>query len=286
MIRIGLGAWRIMPRPLKCWDRRLLSQTSSHPEYREAFVLDPSVDLIAFLTQRLAEGSEAYRQLVHPSSTHVVSAYSHYLYTHQQYNYNDLGEFSFHLFAAQCLPPPPTATTTAHLISASASGSSSRHSVMLWPDQVLIESLLPEDVPAVARYIIQKTPHCQSALNTLQKEINADSTISSLPGLTAIAKVTAAHSVVQAKRSLDLLRTAFAQPPSSATITTSTSTSGGGDRVGRCEEVRFVLAVDAGTRRHSAANVTLLPCGDSYETVWNEKQAIRIAEAHCVAAIP
>eukprot|EP01039_Chlorochromonas_danica_P006278 gene6278-6921_t len=203
-----------MPRPLKCWDRRLLSQTSSHPEYREAFVLDPSVDLIAFLTQRLAEGSEAYRQLV------------------------------------------------------------------------LIESLLPEDVPAVARYIIQKTPHCQSALNTLQKEINADSTISSLPGLTAIAKVTAAHSVVQAKRSLDLLRTAFAQPPSSATITTSTSTSGGGDRVGRCEEVRFVLAVDAGTRRHSAANVTLLPCGDSYETVWNEKQAIRIAEAHCVAAIP
>lgn len=279
MRRIGLGAWHVIPRPHQCWDRKILSQISffssgPHPDYREAFVLDPSVDLSALLTQRLAEGSEAFRQLVHPSSTHIVSAYSHYLYTHQRYNYNDLGEFSFHLFAAQCLPP--TARTSA-LSVCTTPGGSSRHSVMLWPDQVLIESLLPEDVPAVAKYMIQKTPHSQSALDALRKELNADSTISSLPGLTAIAKVTAAHSVVQAKRSLDLLRTAFAQP-SQATLTTSTN------QVEQCEEVRFVLAVDAGTRRHSAANVTLLPCGDSYETVWNGKQASRIAEAHCVAA--
>lgn len=220
-------------------------------EFRDVFVFDPSFDLKGFLRNP----ANNQRAIVHPDSQHIISKYSLYLYDHKQYNYNDLGEFSLGLLAAEYIK-----TSTSNM-DATTAGQAGTHNVLFWPEGVMLSGLLPADIPLVADYMLNKLSTV-SDIPALHSKVNAQCIVSQLT-TTLVTKITKTHTFANALQATMLMSTAFYE---------------------HNEPVNYALAVDllGGTRK---GNVLLLPGNDVFEAVWHSRQAQGIVQDYRADAL-
>ena len=171
---------------MRTW-RILCRRVSSTTNYRDIFVHDHSVvNTAAFLGY-----NEAKVPINHPTGVHTIAAYSAQIHRHSTYNFNQLGEFSVNIAAF-------------HPISGTGNVDSS-HSVLVWPDNLIISGLNKDDIPKVVNLFVDKDLlyNTDSSLATVKQNINPNSKISSLTDtliISAISKQVTpamAHSIIQ-----------------------------------------------------------------------------------------
>lgn len=164
--------------------RRRLSAATT---YRDIFIHDHSVaTTAAFLAC-----NEAKLPINHPTGSHILAAYSAQIHKHSTYNFNQLGEFSVNIAAFH------------PVVGGSTVGSS--HSVLVWPDNIIISGLDKNDIPKIVNLFVDKDTlyNTDSALAIVKQNINPNSKISNLTDtliISAISKQVTpsmAHAVIQ-----------------------------------------------------------------------------------------
>ena len=85
------------------------------------------------------------RDLKHPSSSHIISRYSSYIFQNEKYHFNDLGEYSLNVAAYFNLE------TEQKCITSSVDGQHS-HNVFIWPDGLFLKNLNSFSIAQVLSY--------------------------------------------------------------------------------------------------------------------------------------
>jgi len=160
---------------------------ASATTYRDIFIHDHNVmTTAAFLTC-----NEAKLPINHPTGSHILAAYSAQIHKHSTYNFNQLGEFSVNI-------------TAFHPIVGDSNVGGS-HSVLVWPDNLIISGLIKNDIPKIVNLFVDKDVvyNMDSSLATVKQNINPNSKISTLTDtliISAISKQVTpamAHSIIQ-----------------------------------------------------------------------------------------
>jgi hypothetical protein len=135
--------------------------------YRDVFILDDGWDETRFVAGVQA-GSPP---LKHPNSGHAVSAYADWLFQHSNYHFNTVGEFSLNISAAHLYHPRPSAASRGH-------------SVLFWPEQLLLKGLSSSDVPAVVKAALSTSP--TSAVE-LKSKLSSTASVEAMPALVVVS---------------------------------------------------------------------------------------------------
>jgi len=119
-------------------------QSQSH---RSVLVLDRSFDYLSWV--RTTNHSK-YSDIHHPSSRHMNSSYSNYVYQHHSYQFNSMGQQSsfLNISPGQRLDDAYAADTTEatdHIPIETIDYES--HSLLAWPDRLMISNIQQCDVP-------------------------------------------------------------------------------------------------------------------------------------------
>jgi hypothetical protein len=119
--------------------------------YRDVFVFDGGMQSI-MNSEDLPLLPGDLTHLKHPSSKHIVANYATHIYSHNNYHFNALGDFSLIVspaFYASSLQLPSFGTND--MVSAENVGKP--HHLYVWPDSIFISNLLVSDVPAICRLL-------------------------------------------------------------------------------------------------------------------------------------
>ena len=147
MLRLGLGRLRAATPQQAC--RRAASSGSALPLlYRDVLIFDDSWtgEAWAAAMQPAATGNATAVNLKHPSSQHAVAKYSDWMFNHSQYHFNSVGEFSLNISAGHFYSPPESVVG-----GQTTSTTTTNHSVLFWPDRILLRGLSDAHIPAVAK---------------------------------------------------------------------------------------------------------------------------------------
>ena len=134
-----------------------------------------------------------------PTSSHVIARYSQYMFNNSQYHFNSAGEFSLNIAAS-------------HIYSGGASNQigtqTGTHTVVFWPDQIVLRGLTDRHIPAVVKAALDPTP-----LNKSAAENALGSTSSAFPSMMVICACVGSpgFSLERAKQTLDMFRSSAAE---------------------------------------------------------------------------
>lgn len=142
--------------------------------YRDVFVFDAGWS-DAQWKGAMTSGQPA--SLKHPSSKHAVANYSLHLFNNSSYHFNSAGEFSLNISAAhtQCAVTPSQAPA------------SSGHSVLLWPDRLLLRNLRTEDIALVLKLAL-RTELIDA--RTLEKKLTAPAVVEAMSAMVVVSTCT------------------------------------------------------------------------------------------------
>jgi hypothetical protein len=109
--------------------------------FRDMFVFDHT-----WTEEKFGASLNDAKSLYHPNSDHVLSKYALHEFNHGNFHFNQQGEFSLQTVAAH--------TFSGDMNFARTSG----HTVLFWPDRLLIHGLQFEDVGAVSDLAMSSGP--------------------------------------------------------------------------------------------------------------------------------
>ena len=136
-----------------------------------------------------------------PTSNHVIARYSQYMFNNSQYHFNSVGEFSLNIAAS-------------HIYSGGTSNQTGTqtgtHTVVIWPDQIVLRGLTDRHIPAVVKAALDPTPLTKSAA-----EHALGSTSSAFPSMMVVCACVGSpgFSLDRAKQTLDMFRSSSAERP-------------------------------------------------------------------------
>ncbi|RYG93388.1 hypothetical protein EON65_59005, partial [archaeon] len=167
-------------------------------------MIDPSFRLKEWLLLPEHRSTSGYRSIIHPSCKHIIATYGQYFYANVKYNYNDLGEFSLNLIA--------TEFTSKHNSDALSAGVPDTHSLLLWPEGVLVEGLQRSDIPVLGDYLLNKNTSITD-LYRLSLSNSCKVTPLSTKKIIALSQISSSQTAVQALQTIQHMTTASEESP-------------------------------------------------------------------------
>ena len=173
--------------------------------YRDLMVFDDTTEWTNSddkWSQTMQIGAEGKRRnLKDPSSKHIVAKYSLSLFNNSNYHFNSVGEFSLNISACHF-----------HHYSASQHLNTklgAYHSIMIWPERLLIRNLIVEDIPIILKAVLDTNPKSATA-SKLQQLLNKEAIIADMPPIVIFNACNGSpgFSLQRAKQSLDLFKSA------------------------------------------------------------------------------
>ena len=142
-------------------------QPQSH---RSVLVLDRSFDYLSWVR---TTNHFKYGDIHHPSSRHVISSYSNYIYQHNSYHFNSMGEQSSFLNIApgqrldddDAYAANTMVATTQIPIETVVDPKS--HSLLMWPDRLLISNIQQRDVPSMSTLLLKQATISAQTIESL-----------------------------------------------------------------------------------------------------------------------
>ena len=130
-------------------------------QYRDVFIYDSSYKYKDYINNM--------NSLKHPSSSHVIASYAHYIHNNSTYHFNSLGEYSLNVNPAYIISSSSSSSNSSSSSSSSSnsSNSSSTHDMILWPDRLHIAGLTKEDIPSIMKLIFKDNSISASSLSSL-----------------------------------------------------------------------------------------------------------------------
>lgn len=161
---------------------------------RGVFVIDSSASFVD-----LARGQEQTitAKIKHPSSNHTAASYASYVHKFGSYNFNTVDDFSLSIAAAQILPAEPAAPPTAE---------PQKHSLILWPDNLIITGLERTDISIIGKYILGRSMVSAESLLT---HLGKGARVEPLSGLHVVLPVSTTYTVNNVLRAMEWFQTAF-----------------------------------------------------------------------------
>ena len=179
--------------------------------------------------------------LKHPTSRHVVSKYSTFMFNNSQYHFNSVGEFSLNISAGHFH------SSGANLVrnKAAVAQAAGTHTAILWPDRIIIRGLSDRDIPEVVKAALSTEPFTR---DIAERKIAAPAQVVPFPQLVVVSACSGSpgFSIYRAKQTLDWFRTAAVDAAAAS-----------GEEKAKAEPV-LVLADDLKNHR-SGTNVLILP---------------------------
>lgn len=206
--------YKMLVAALTC-GRRTLAQ--SRGRARGAWRLSSSAEPLLPLLSRdvfvieddIVHFSGKSSSLKHPASKHTAATYAKQLFENSKYDFNSLGEFSLNLSAAAVWGPTRGAKA--------ASSRTAEHSVILWPDRLILRNLCAKDVAAVLKASLQT-----SLIDSrgLEKQLSEGATVETMKGMVVVASCTGSQgfSHDRAKQTLAWFEAAGETHNNSATL--------------------------------------------------------------------
>ena len=247
--------------------------------HRDVFIYDHSFPLKSWITAH-QKGSSTK----HPSSGHVIAAYSSYIHNNSKYHFNSLGEFSL-IFSSvlplphdniltadievkvDCLPPKNEKNSIAKINS---------HSIFIYPDGLHISGLSVNEIPTIVDLILKDKNIEKDHLNKILPDY---CTLSEFPKLMVIASSSKHQSMEKAAQILNWFRSAIIEKTEVTEVNKSDLGSSipdlGSEIPDRKSSTVFFLASELGGHRNSSS-VILLPSEDSFEFVSTEESVLKI----------
>jgi hypothetical protein len=141
-VRRSYGSSRPVATDLLHRDMFVFDESWSHSRWAKA--LTKAIDL-----NIKDHGNILTNALKHPSSGHVIAQYSLYHFNHSSFHFTSQGEYSLNVTAAQSINCDLVAHTTTHQFETDVESVMEKegqtkhryHSVLLWPDNILIRHL-------------------------------------------------------------------------------------------------------------------------------------------------
>ena len=149
-------------------------------QYRDVFIYDSSYKYKDYINNM--------NSLKHPSSSHVIASYAHYIHNNSTYHFNSLGEYSLNVNPAYIISSSSSSSSNSSSSSSNSSSSSSSssssnssisssssssnnssstHDMILWPDRLHIAGLTKEDIPSIMKLIFKDNSISHSSLSSL-----------------------------------------------------------------------------------------------------------------------
>jgi hypothetical protein len=168
-----------------CFKRHMWNSSSVIP-YRDVFVTDHMFTD----TEWIKIGMLQSKQIMSPTSKHIVSAYAKCV--HQGGAYSLSQDYSLNVLAAHC-----TKEVHGSVKVSEEKFGDLKHSVLIWPDAVIIENLLDVSVPFVSKFITKETVPDWEAL---APNLGGDSTVKvhKLDGIVIVMSLSASFRYNQA----------------------------------------------------------------------------------------
>lgn len=220
--------------------------------YRDVYVEDRGYDYLKWIREHSLQSAK----IKHPSSTHVVSNYASYVHKHGSYNFSNVDDYVLNVAAFHELPPRNTPDSLNCKIE---TDSITGHTVMLWPDSIILSNLVVEDIPVIGKSLLRDVQLDQTNLASL---LNPCAKISSISELTIVMSVSSVFTFSQALRTKEWFETAFQNHNYS-------------------QQVKYYIASEIKQRNQLPAQVTILPFGAHFEDVHSLKKVESIVINVC-----
>jgi len=166
--------------------------------YRDVFILDDGWDETRFVAA--VQGGSA---LKHPNSGHAVASYAEWLFTHSNYHFNTVGEFSLNITGGHLYHP--------HVTMGGVGPAASRgHSALIWPEQLLLKGLSNQDVPVVVKAALSTSP---TTAVELKSKLSSTASVEAMPALVVVSACggSPGFSTLRAQQTLSWFKTAASE---------------------------------------------------------------------------
>ncbi|KAJ1410916.1 hypothetical protein B484DRAFT_402790 [Ochromonadaceae sp. CCMP2298] len=197
----------VCSRVLRPLDRTLARGQSSFSggqflSYRDVFLLDHAgFDLVHWL-----EANAGNTALIkHPSCKHAVAIYAKYIHENSSYNFNDLGEYSLNISAAQLMTDEGSAGGFG---AGSPSPECPAPSMLVWPDAVALHNLTPTDMPALCKALLTDTAIDWPAIC---RGLSSSVQLTDLPNTTLVCSVSGRFPVARVRQAAGWFQQAVAE---------------------------------------------------------------------------
>lgn len=149
-------------------------QSQSH---RSVLVLDRSFDYLSWV--RTTNHSK-YADIHHPSSRHMISSYSNYVYQHHSYQFNSMGQQSsfLNISPGHRLDDAYAADTTEatdHIPIETIDYES--HSLLVWPDRLMVSNIQQCGVPNMSSLLLKEAVISAETIESLTATSQLSSSI-------------------------------------------------------------------------------------------------------------
>lgn len=254
-------------------------QSQSH---RSVLVLDRSFDYLSWLQ---TTNHSKYGDIHHPSSRHMISSYSNYVYQNHSYHFNSMGEQSsfLNISPGQRLDDDYAADTVvaADQIPIEAIDHES-HSLLIWPDRLLISNIQRRDVPSMSSVLVKEAAISADTIESLAA--SSPSQLSSSIRVESLAPSHAAELIViiHVSRTLSYDRSLQIKQWFDECFTAKAADHQQQHHHYPQSKVSFFLTnVVKPDRSISSASVTVLPVERSYYDVISRKAVQLIVDDAC-----
>lgn len=248
-------------------------QSQSH---RSVLVLDRSFDYLSWV--RTTNHSK-YADIHHPSSRHMISSYSNYVYQHHSYHFNSMGEQSSFLNVSpgQRLDDAYAADTTEatdHIPIKTVDYES--HSLLVWPDRLMISNIQQRDVPSMSSLLLKEAAISAETIESLTATSQLSSSI-------RVKSLAPSHAelivIIHVSRTLSYDRSLQIKQWFDECFTATTATD---QHLYPLRKVSFFLTnVVKPDRSILSASVTVLPVECSYFDVISRRSVQLIVDDAC-----
>ena len=181
--------------------------------HRDLFVFDSTWSLqtwAAMTTAAQFNMRDTNKNLKHPKSGHVISKYATYQFENSAYHFNNVGEYYLNVTAAHSFSP----TFIRHVESKIDEDNikEGTHSVVIWPDSLLVQSASADDVEAITDMVSdhkRKISYSQAMnyLTSRNKGEKSKLTVEEVPNMMAIVACGTAEFPNAADRLKNLYKT-------------------------------------------------------------------------------
>ncbi len=133
-------------------------QSTVSPEvvgHRDLFVFDSTWSLqtwAAMTTAAQFNVRDTNKNLKHPKSGHVISKYAMYQFEKSTYHFNNVGEYYLNITAAHSFSPSFIKHVENRVDEENIKEGT--HSVVIWPDSVLVQNATSDDVEAITDLVM------------------------------------------------------------------------------------------------------------------------------------
>jgi hypothetical protein len=254
------------------------SAGASYIPYRDVFVTDS----IFNDSEWLKSGPLESAQLLHPTSKHIVASYLGYVHSSSNYHFNNVGEYTVNITAAQyeqevegieteneqygLNPINGMASENAVTFDQRNKSKEKKHRMVVWPDGVVLENLTTENIPAITKLLLTdkipdwKTVVAQELKGVSMREKKKDGDI------TIVLSLSSTFRYAQATK----IRTWF---ENSFKVYNNAK-----------KKVHYYYSNELRSHRNGT-RVMILPFEDCFEDVFSAKKVDAIVERLCAESI-